>query len=164
MTIHGADTDPADNAWELTGLDPSLAKDWHVWSVVLGRAIMPALDRVQARLPRLVSAMACTADGFNLCAVNTTESQVTRMAALTSSLFALASAHGEVIHGPDSPPATLLATENGNLRTVIVGRPQEMIGHALVQIVAADTTLGQLLVVAHSAVNEICDLLDLDPS
>lgn len=162
MTVEGSDTDPVDHAWELTGLDPDLAKDWHIWSVVLGRTLMPALEKLQKKVPKLVTAMACTADGFNLAALNTDEEQVTRMAALTSSLFALASANGEIIRGADSPPVNLLAAEHGNLRMVIVGRPQEMIGHALVQVVAEDTSLGHLLVAANSVATEICNLLDLD--
>lgn len=162
MSVAGAHTDPADHGWELSGLDPELARDWHVWSVVLGRTLLPVLEPIRGRLPRLVSAMVCTADGFNLCALNTDEHQVTRMAALTSSLFGLASAHGEVTQGPESPPAHTLIMENGNQCTVIVGRPQELIGHAVLQVVTENTTLGQALVAAKATLAEICSVLDTE--
>ncbi len=75
-------------------MDPSIAKDWHVWSMVLGRTLKPAMDELARRVPNLHSAMVCTSDGFNLCALNIAEDKVARMAALSSSLFALGSASG----------------------------------------------------------------------
>ncbi|WP_051214867.1 roadblock/LC7 domain-containing protein [Granulicoccus phenolivorans] len=162
MIVEGAQTDPADPAWELTGLDPSIAKDWHVWSMVLGRTLKPAMDELARRVPNLHSAMVCTSDGFNLCALNIAEDKVARMAALSSSLFALGSASGEVVGHSGAEPIDVLTMEHGKRRSVLVGREQPMIGHALVHVVAEGVSLGALLVAAQRCAKEVADLLDLE--
>lgn len=162
MIVEGAQSDPTDPAWELTGLDPSIAKDWHVWSMVLGRTLKPALDELQRRIPNLQSAMVCTSDGFNLCALNISEDKVARMAALTSSLFALGSASGEVVGETGAEPIDVLTMEHGKRRSVLVGRPQPMIGHALVHVVAEGVSLGALLVAAQRCAKDVAELLDLE--
>lgn len=164
----GAGTDDTDvngdegASWELSGLDPDLARDWHVWSMVLGRTIHPALEKLPNRLPNIVSAIVCTADGFNLAALNTNEQEVTRMAALTSSLFAIAAATSEMNSSAPGTPATQMTMEHGDRKTVVVSRRQELIGHALIHVVAEGTPLGNLLMVANALADEVSDLLDLE--
>ena len=63
---------------------------WLAWCATVGELVLPIMLDLHRRIPQTSAAMLCTADGFNLCALGLDESAVGRMAALTSSLYAVA--------------------------------------------------------------------------
>ena len=61
-------------------------------SLSIGQRFSPCIEKMASRIPQLHCAMLCTPDGFNLCSVGLEESQVGKMAALSSSLFSVGDA------------------------------------------------------------------------
>lgn len=48
------------------------------------------MQDLSSKLPRLKSAMLCTEEGFNICSIGFADDQVSKMAAVSSSLYAMA--------------------------------------------------------------------------
>lgn len=155
----------------LSGLGPldemntEIAQDWDMWSVQIGTAMLPYLERLSEQLTSGASIMACTSDGFNLCAVGLDDTQVQRLSALASSLLSVAGASADVLldeTSDDGHPGRSLDAVNlayaGQQGVIIVVRSL-IIGSVVLFVAAPDMTLGYLLVQARGTAEKISQLL-----
>lgn len=55
-----------------------------------GQIALPAMEALPNKLNNLISAMLCTPEGFNVCAIGFENEKVAKMAAVSSSLYAMA--------------------------------------------------------------------------
>jgi predicted regulator of Ras-like GTPase activity (Roadblock/LC7/MglB family) len=136
-----------------TEFNSHLAVDWDVWSEDLGHSLMPILEKLAASMPRFRSAMICTADGFNLCALGADPEAVDRLAALSSSMQSMAEA---IIQGLDHRGQRLetINLSHGSGHVVLVAVRGLSVGPLLVWV-AAEETLGLVLVRAKVAAAEV---------
>ncbi|WP_157719495.1 roadblock/LC7 domain-containing protein [Pseudomonas oryzae] len=123
----------------------------------LGRKFHPHLEKMAKRIPNLRFVVLATLDGFNICSLGLTESQVGKMASLSGSLFSIGEAIVEAVHnaGPSS------AGENLELQTFEAGRLQVVNvrlhgSHPqLVMMIGATAPLGVVLVGVRATIHEI---------
>lgn len=155
----------------LSGLGPldemstEIAQDWDMWSVQIGTAMLPYLEQLSGQLTQGAAVMACTSDGFNLCAVGLDDTQVQRLSALASSLLSVAGASADVLldessddgHPGRSLDAVSLAYA-GQQGVLIVVRSL-IIGSVVLFVTAPEMTLGFLLVQARATAEKIAQLL-----
>lgn len=48
-------------------MDPAIARDWTLWSPLVGRTSMTPIESAVAAVPELTSAILATADGLRIC-------------------------------------------------------------------------------------------------
>jgi predicted regulator of Ras-like GTPase activity (Roadblock/LC7/MglB family) len=81
-------------------------------SMAMGKRAIPAMEKLAERLPQLHCAVLCTADGFNVCSIGVSETQLGKLAALSGSLFTMGAATlaslGDEGQAP-APPAAAVA-------------------------------------------------------
>ncbi len=115
------------------------------------------LTTLVQRVPGIQRAMLSTPDGFNLCAVGAGEDEVSRLAALTSSLHAVAGASvGTARGGAALDHLTLVS---GDTTKVLIGVPHRGLGQLLLAADGAGVALGVILVGVRSAGVQLGQLL-----
>ncbi|WP_409484827.1 hypothetical protein [Arsenicicoccus dermatophilus] len=134
---------------------PDWREDWDAWSRPLGTAICPHLERLHDSVPTLIGAMACTDDGLNLAATGIDPSQVGKLAALSSSVFAVAKAHREGIDPTKDVGSTTVNIGDTEFQCVLQRLAVPHLGHILLVLAARDVSLGALLVATRSTGREI---------
>ncbi|MCH8612836.1 hypothetical protein [Arsenicicoccus dermatophilus] len=139
----------------LPGVAPELREDWDAWSHLLGAAISPRLERLYDSLPTLIGAMACTGDGLNIAAVGVDVSQVGKVAALSSSVFAVAAAHREAMSPGEDVSSTMVNIGGADFQCVLQRLDVAHLGQLLLVVAARDVTLGVLLVATRSVGEDI---------
>lgn len=133
-------------------LDPAVAEHWELWSRMIGGLALPRLEKVRESVPEIRSAMLCTADGMNLCALGIEPQDVGRMAALNSSLFAVSSSQAEIVSsGAASRSETMVNVSTGHGHLVLASFVQAPLGQMLLSLSAEGLQLGTLIVRARQA-------------
>ncbi|MCC7151838.1 MAG: hypothetical protein IT501_07520 [Rubrivivax sp.] len=115
-------------------------------SEALGRYVLPAMQELPRRIPRLMAAVLCTPDGFNICSLGVDEKQVGKLAALSGSLLAVGDATvSELNPDPGVQSMDLLTLKAGDFQVlgVKVAKPG---GHLILMGAASGTTLGVMIV------------------
>jgi predicted regulator of Ras-like GTPase activity (Roadblock/LC7/MglB family) len=143
-------------------MDEDIAAYWGLWSEQIGRALLPVLQKLSDGLPDFSSAMICTADGFNLCTIGVSETQVNRLSAMTSSLHSIADAVSGSVHDQDGGALDMVSLSNGASKTVVIAIRNLIIGQLLLWVTAGDDSLGVLLMRAKVAAEEIRAVLGDD--
>lgn len=144
-------------------MDRDIAERWDLWSVQIGRVVHPTLVRLREDLPTVTSVMVCTTDGLNVCALGLDESQVERLSALATSMFATAGAATAVTRGGEEAPMPgTVSLHDGESDTVLVSIRGLVVGSLLLWVTAHDVALGGLLVRTRQTAREIADLLEAD--
>lgn len=156
MTLGGAAVGewPASSATSEPSTEPS-SQTWAAWTAALGSLAAPQLESLVELVPTLTSAMLCTTDGLNLCALGVEEGQVARLAALTSSLYAVSGA--SVVsrsrsQGTALDHITLVAGDN---LMVVTAVPHPSLGRLLLWAAADDVTLGLLLLAVRQTAERV---------
>lgn len=139
-----------------------LATHWDAWSADIGQRVLPAMAKLQEELPNLSSAMICTSDGFNLCSIGVEEHRVSQVSALTSSLYPISSAMADSLHADACNEFDTVSLAGGDTQTVVTAIKGLVIGNALLWVSAENTSLGVLLVRAHSAAETVRNALRVD--
>jgi len=120
--------------------------DWQMNSVALGNFVLPAMQELPKRIPKLAAAMLCTPDGFNICSLGVDERQVGKLAALSGSLLSVGSATMTELRASQSNvPPELLTIQSGTFQIVSL-RVRQASGYLTLTIAADDTPLGVMLV------------------
>ena len=134
-------------------------KNWQMDSLALGQIFLPALQKMATRIPHLRCAVLCTPDGFNLCSLGLTESQVGKMAALSSSLLSVGDATVASLAQGDDPPGALdlMTLESNGLQIVSVKILRT--GSPLILLVGAKASLGAVLVGVKATVSDLLRIL-----
>ncbi len=135
---------------------PEIAEHWDIWSKVIGRTALPRLEALRETIPTMTSAILCTADGMNLCAIGIEQDNVGRLAALNSSLFAIAASEAEIVSdGTASPQSTMVHMSTGQGHIVLASLVLSDLGQFLLAISAKDIPLGMLVVQTRQAAEDI---------
>lgn len=126
-------------------------------SLSLGKNLHPQLEKMAKRIPNLRYAVLATLDGFNICSLGLSESQVGKMASLSSSLFSIGEAIVEAAR--DTGPSS--GGENLELQTFEADRLQIVNSRIhgshpqMVLMVGATAPLGVVLVGVRTTIQEI---------
>jgi predicted regulator of Ras-like GTPase activity (Roadblock/LC7/MglB family) len=133
-------------------------------SMAMGKRAVPAMELLAARLPQLRSAVLCTGDGFNVCSIGVTESQLGKLAALASSLFTMGEATLSSLSDDTTPPSGLdiltLEAAGSILVAVQVPHPNQPL---VLMIGARSTPLGVLHLRARQSADELGRLFGAAP-
>ncbi|HNU11119.1 MAG TPA: hypothetical protein PKJ45_07110 [Rubrivivax sp.] len=115
-------------------------------SQALGRYVLPAMEELPRRIPKLIAAVLCTPDGFNICSLGVDERQVGKLAALSGSLLAVGDATLAELN-PDAGrhAMDLLTLKAGDFQVLGV-KVQKPGGHLILMGAAQETTLGVMIV------------------
>lgn len=141
---------------EEVAVDPAVAEHWELWSRMIGGMALPRLEKVKQSVPEIRSAMLCTADGMNLCALGIEPQDVGRMAALNSSLFAVSSSQAEIVSsGAASRSETMVNVSTGRGHLALASFVQAPLGQMLLSLSAEGLQLGTLIVHARPASADI---------
>ena len=134
-------------------------------SMAMGKRAVPAMELLAARLPQLRSAVLCTGDGFNVCSIGVTESQLGKLAALASSLFTMGEALSSLSDddsagGPSGLDVLTLEAGGSILVAVQVPHPTQPL---VLMIGARSTPLGVLHLRARQSADELGRLFGAGP-
>ncbi len=140
-------------------MDEDIAAAWELWSEQIGRALLPVLRTLAESLPTFSSAMICTADGFNLCALGVDEIEVSRLSAMTSSLHSIADSVSGSVHDDRGGPLDMVTLTNGASKTVVLAVRDLIVGQLLIWVTVGDDSLGALLMRAKVAAGSVRDQL-----
>lgn len=115
-------------------------------SRAMGEAVLPTMELLPERIPRLAAAVLCTPDGFNICSLGIDERQVGKLAALSGSLLSIGNATmGELLADPISSPLDLLSLK-GKIYQIVGIRVRQPDSHLVLLAAAPHTTLGAMIV------------------
>ena len=66
-------------------------KNYQHWQMTsaIGKFVLPIMSSLSDKLPNMLGAVLCTADGFNVCSIGLDEMDVGKMASLSSSMFSI---------------------------------------------------------------------------
>lgn len=144
-------------------MHPEISEDWHLWSTVVGHTTIRRLEALQKELPELISAVLATEDGLHLCSIDLDEDDAGLLAAMNSSLFAVA--HAEAVqmgHEPESAGSSVVTISTGDVSTALLGFSVPAFGRLLLGISAHDVPLGSLMVRARNTARAIAELLSTE--
>lgn len=115
-------------------------------SRAMGEAVLPTMELLPQRIPKLSAAVLCTPDGFNICSLGVDERQVGKLAALSGSLLSIGHATvSEILPGNTDEQLELLSLKGGNYQ--IVGtKVRQPNSHLVLLVAAPDTALGVMIV------------------
>lgn len=123
---------------------------------MIGGMALLRLEKVKQSVPEIRSAMLCTADGMNLCALGIEPQDVGRMAAPNSSLLAVSSSQAEIVSaGAVSRSETMVNVSTGRGHLVLASFVQAPLGQMLLSLSAEGLQLGTLIVHARQASADI---------
>lgn len=136
-------------------LSETRSQHWLAWCAEIGEQTLPVLSDLHRRIPQTTSAMLCTPDGFNLCALGLEEVQVGRLAALTSSLYAVSTAAVTDTQRGGGKTLDYVTLASGDSLKVVIAIPNPNLGRLLLWARAEGVALGVLLVGVRAAADQI---------
>lgn len=130
-------------------------------TTAIGRRVLPALEKLSQKTPGLVVSSLCSADGFNLCSIGLDPTQVYKMAAVSSTLFAVSvSVLTEVRKEAVTLEAfDMLSLTSGSLQIIGVRVPFIKNRHLVLLVATENTPIGAVMAATRSTAAEITDLL-----
>lgn len=129
-------------------------------SQALGQFVLPAMEQLPRRIPKLSAAVLCTPDGFNICSLGVDERQVGKLAALSGSLLSVGNATMTELRpemGAQSMDLLTLQTGSFQVLSIKVRKPN---GHLILMAAAEDTALGLMIVGMQTVAKAIEHLFD----
>ena len=115
-------------------------------SRAMGEAVLPTMELLPQRIPKLSAAVLCTPDGFNICSLGVDERQVGKLAALSGSLLSIGHATvSEILPGGAGDQLELLSLKGGNYQ-VVGTKVRQPTSHLVLLVAAPDTALGIMIV------------------
>lgn len=136
-------------------VNEEVAGHWELWSNIIGATALPRIERLRDVIPTLTTAILSTADGLNLCSIGVERDNVGRLAALNSSMYAIASSQADVIGRNADAQSTIVNVSTGNGHIVLASFVQKPLGQLLLAISAEELPLGMLVVHTRAAVDDI---------
>jgi predicted regulator of Ras-like GTPase activity (Roadblock/LC7/MglB family) len=139
-------------------MDADIAADWELWSEQIGRALLPVVEELADSLPSFDSAMVCTLDGFNLCAVGVEEMNINQLSTMTSSLHSIADSLCDIGATGSDERLAVVSLAHGKNQTVVFAIRDLIIGPVLLWVSARET-LGVMLIRAKVAAEGVRNVL-----
>lgn len=161
---------PGGAAPDPTLMDPAIARDWTLWSPLVGRTAMTRIESAATAVPELTSAILATADGLRICSLGLEDDDADRLAALNGSLFGVARAEARIVASAEDEAQVLdpergggLARMFGTAVSLTVGDTHTVVhslvvppfGQLLLGVSAREVQLGTLMVTARQAAREV---------
>lgn len=124
-----------------------------------GAKVAPLMQDLSKKMPNLVSAMLCTTEGFNICSIGFDNEAIAKMAAVSSSLYAMAKSVLVAFSGNKQDDINVISINSDDMD--ILGRKIALSNErSLILIVASrDTQPGVQLYAAKSVEEKIKELL-----
>jgi predicted regulator of Ras-like GTPase activity (Roadblock/LC7/MglB family) len=125
-------------------------------SEALGRFVLPAMEQLCQRLPKLSAAVLCTPDGFNICSLGVDEKQVGKLAALSGSLLSVGNAAMKELQPElEEQSMDLLTLKAGTFQILGLKVRKPGNGRLVLMVAASETALGVMVVSAQFVAAEI---------
>lgn len=124
-------------------------------SEALGHFVLPAMEQLPRRIPKLSAAVLCTPDGFNICSLGVDERQVGKLAALSGSLLSVGDATLTELHPELGQESLDLLTLQGGSFQILGLKVRKPQGHLILMAAAQHTALGVMIVGMQHVANEI---------
>jgi predicted regulator of Ras-like GTPase activity (Roadblock/LC7/MglB family) len=137
---------------------PKPGLDWQdaaMSSRGLGQFVLPTMEQLQQRIPKLATAVLCTSDGFNVCSLGVDENQVGKLAALAGSMLSVGNATLNELKsdlGEQSMEMLTLKAGEFQILGMKVHKPN---GPLILMVAAPHTALGVMIVGAQVVAAEI---------
>lgn len=128
--------------------------NWEMTSA-MGELVLPAMNMLSQKLPQLVGATLCTADGFNVCSIGMENSDVGKMSSLSSSMFAITNSVMETMtrnQGSDKKEVLVTA---GKMHVVLIQVSHPSLNDLVLLVSVENTSTGVLLVAIRYIVTEL---------
>lgn len=136
---------PGGAAPDPTLMGPAIARDWTLWSLLVGRTSMTRIESAAAAVPELTSAILATADGLRICSLG-----------LEDEAQVLDAEHGGGLSRMFGPVVSLTV---GDAHTVVHSLVVPPCGQLLLGVSARAVQLGTLMVTARQAAREVANAL-----
>lgn len=114
----------------------------------VGKVALPVMEELIERLPNISSAVLCTADGLNLCALEVDEMVVGKLSSLGSTLFSIGNSVIDTVL-PDGKSENnthkevIIAIDNVQVMVIEVEHPG--LGNLILLVSVKDTATGVIL-------------------
>lgn len=124
-----------------------------------GMKTAPLLEELKDKLPNFLSAMLCTVEGFNICSLGFGNDDIAKMAAVSSSLYAMAKSVIVAFSGEKGSDINIITINGEDMD--ILGKKIILDNGKLVFLILASkkTKAGMQLYLADSVASKIKDVL-----
>lgn len=158
-------------------MHPAIAESWNLWAPIVGRTATTRLEQIWAEFPEMTSAIVATSDGLHICSLGLSPEDAGRIAALNSSMFAVARAESRIMAGAaesgGAAPAeddlvhghvgrTSVAISLGGIQTAVFSFVVDPFGQLLLGMSASGVQSGTLLVQTRNAALQVSLALGRD--
>lgn len=113
-----------------------------------GKAALPVMEKLVEKLPKINSAVLCTADGLNLCALEVDEVIVGKLSSLGSTLFSIGSSVIDTVLPDDELSANhhkeVIITID-NIQVMVIEVEHSGLGNLILLVSVKDTATGVIL-------------------
>lgn len=133
-------------------------------SEALGRFVLPAMEQLPRRIPKLGAAVLCTPDGFNICSLGVDEKQVGKLAALSGSLLSVGNATMSELRPELGTQSMDLLTLQAGPFQVLGIKVRKPDGHLILMAAAEHTALGLMIIGMQAVADAIEKLFDPVPA
>lgn len=130
-------------------------ESWQMTSAI-GKLVLPTMNLLSQKLPRMDGATLCTADGFNVCSIGLDSQDVGKMSSLSSSMFALTGSIIEsVTNKEDSADKKEVFISTGDTQIVLVQVSHPKLDSLVLLVSVTDTSTGVILMAVRFVVAEL---------
>lgn len=141
-------------------MHPDVARNWAVWSRIVGASALTRLREFERRFPEMTTAVLASADGMPIASVGADHEVSERLAAMNSSLFGVARAEAEVISGGEEPSlSAVVSVTIGESQVAVLSFILAPYGQLLLSVSATGVQLGTVIVQARAAAYELITAL-----
>lgn len=114
----------------------------------VGKVALPVMEELIEKLPKISSAVLCTADGLNLCALEVDEMTVGKLSSLGSTLFSIGSSVIDTVlpnNGSiDNTHKEVIITID-NMQVMVIEIEHLGLGNLILLVSVKDTATGVIL-------------------
>lgn len=129
----------------------------------VGKAALPVMQELTKKLPKADSAVLCTADGLNICALGLNDNVVGKLSSLSSTLFSIGKSIAETIL-PDED----LSQHNNkeviitvdNVQIMVIEIEHSGLGNLVLLVSVRETATGVILMTLRNIAEELKNKLD----
>lgn len=129
-------------------------ENWQMTSAI-GKLVLPTMDILNRKLPNMLGASLCTADGFNVCSVGLDNQDVGKMSSLSSSMFALTGSIIEAVLDTQNDDKKEVFITVGDMQIVLVQVSHPKLNNLVLLVSVKNTSTGVILMAVRYVVTEL---------
>lgn len=131
------------------------SENWEMTSAI-GQLVLPTMNVLSQKLPLMVGATLCTADGFNVCSIGLDDTDVGKMSSLSSSMFALTGSIIETMtHKANSNSKKEVFIHSDDTHVIVVQVAHPKLDDLVLLVSVDNTSTGVILVAIRFVVAEL---------